>query len=68
MEEFNKVINNEAIGDSTNKVAPEVFDNTDLNMQVALSQGEPAPGFARVTKRLRNVNSLPIGIANWHSQ
>jgi hypothetical protein len=45
-------------------LTPEVFDDTYLDMGVALPHGEPGPEFARVTKRLQDANGLPIGIAN----
>ena len=33
-------------------------------MELALPRDEPGPEFARVTKRLRDQNRLPIGTAN----
>ena len=63
-EEFGKIINNEDILEADATFTPEVFDNTYLNMELALPQDEPGPEFAHVTKSLRNHNRLPIGTAN----
>ncbi len=41
-----------------------MFDDTYLNMELALLCGESGAEFARVTKRLRDENGLPIGTAN----
>ena len=41
-----------------------MFDDTYLKMELALPRDKPGPDFARVTKRLRDHNELPIGTAN----
>ena len=41
-----------------------MFDDTYLNMELALPRDEPGPESACVTKRLRDHNVLPIGTAN----
>ena len=43
---------------------PEIMDYTYMNMEVALPQDTEGPDFARVTKRLKDINGLPIGTAN----
>ena len=63
-EEFGKIINNEDIPEADANFTPEVFDDTYLNMELALPRDEPGPEFASVTKRLRDHNGLPIGTAN----
>ena len=63
-EEFGKIINYEDIPEADANFTPEVFDDTYLNMELALPRDEPGPKFARATKRLRDHNGLPIGTAN----
>ena len=41
-----------------------MLDDTYLNMELALPRDGDGPEFARVTKRLRDANGLPIGTAN----
>ena len=44
---------------------PEVFDDTYLNMELALPRGDGSePVFTHVKKRLRDSNGLPIGTSN----
>ena len=49
-EEFGKIINNQDIPEADATFTHEVFDDTYLNMELALPQDEPGPEFARVTK------------------
>ena len=63
-EEFGKIINNKDIPEADATFTPEVFDDTYLNMELALPRYEPIPEFPRVTKRLRDHNGLPIDTAN----
>ena len=63
-EEFGKIIKNEDIPEADVTFTSEVFDDTYLNMEIAFPRDEPGPEFARVTKRLRDHNGLPIGSAN----
>ena len=63
-EEFGKITNNEDIPEADATFTPEVFNDTYLNMELALPRDEPGPEFERVTKRIRNQNRLPIGTAN----
>ena len=44
--------------------APEIMDNTYMNMKVALPRDTEGPDFACVTKRIKDANGLPIGTAN----
>ena len=42
-----------------------MFDDRYLNMELALPKGDdPNPQLAKVTKRLRDANGIPIGMAN----
>ena len=43
---------------------PDVLDNTYLNMELALSKDGETAQLAKVTKRLRNANRIPIGVAH----
>ena len=64
-EEFDKIVSNEAIPEADNQeYTPEVGDDTYLHMELALPRDGDGPEFARVTKRLRDNNGLPIGTAN----
>ena len=63
-EEFGKIINNEDIPEADATFTPEVFEDTYLNMELALPRDKPGPEFARVTKRLHDYNGLPIGTDN----
>ena len=40
------------------------MDDTYINMEVAISQDTEGPDFARVTKRRKDANGLPIGASN----
>ena len=62
-EEFAKVFNNNDIPES-DEYTPEVLEDTYLKMEVALPRDDTGPEFARVTKRLRDANGIPIGMAN----
>ena len=62
-EEFNKIFSDENIPQADSST-PEVMDDTYLNMELALPRDSDGPEFARVTKRLRDANGIPIGTAN----
>ena len=40
---------------------PDVFDNTYLNMELAIPRDGDGPDFSKVTKRLRDKDGLTIG-------
>ena len=64
-EEFSNIVSNDDIKEADEDFTPEVFDDTYFNMELALPNGDGAePAFARVTKRLRDANGLPIGTAH----
>jgi hypothetical protein len=63
-EEFQKIYNNEDISEQADDYTPEVLEDTYVNMEIALPRDGEGPEFARVTKRLRDANGIPIGTAN----
>ena len=62
-EEFAKIYNDPTIPEADD-YTPEVMDDTYLNMEVAIPRHDEGPELARVTKRLRDKDGLPIGTAN----
>ena len=63
-EEFNSVTSNEEVKDDDDHFTPDTYD-TYINMELALSQGDSLePRMARVTKRLKDANGIPIGTAD----
>ena len=62
-EEFNKVWGDEHVKNADDSFTPDVFDDTYLNMELTLPYKE-GQSWAKVTKRLRDANGLPIGTAN----
>ena len=62
-EEFQKVWGDDNIKEVDETFTPEVFDDTYLNMELTLPHGE-GKSWAKVTKRLRDANGIPIGTAN----
>ena len=62
-EELEIVFNNKDIPE-TDDFTPDVLEDTYLNMELALPRDEQGSEFAKVTKRLRDANGLPIGTAN----
>ena len=63
-EEFHEVISYNELEEADDAFTPDVYD-TYLNMELAIPQGDSLePRLARVTKRLKDANGLPIGLAN----
>ena len=63
-EEFYDVVSNNKLKEADDAFTPDVYD-TYLNMELAIPQGDSLePRLARVTKRLKDTNGLPIGLAN----
>ena len=62
-EEFQKIYNDGSIPEADD-YTPDVGDDTYVNMEVALPRDDDGPTFAKVTKRLRDANGIPIGTAN----
>ena len=62
-EEFNRVANDPSITEMDD-YTPEVMEDTYINMELALPRDGEGPEFARVTKRLRDAQGIPIGRAH----
>ena len=59
-EEFHGVISDNEVKDADETFTPDVYD-TYLNMELAIPQGDSLePRLAKVTKRLKDANGLPI--------
>ena len=64
-DEFNNVISHPEVKEADESFTPEVMGNTYVNMELALPQEDTLePRYARVTKRLRDANGIPIGTAH----
>ena len=63
-EEFNKIFSDNNIKEADATFTPEVFDNTYLNMELALPRDGGETTFTCVTKRLKDANGLPIGTSH----
>ena len=64
IEEFQNVVSDPEIPDEDDSFTPDIFDDTYLNMEIALPRGGGDPEdvqFAKVTKRLRDAEGRPIG-------
>ena len=65
IDDFQTVISNKEIKEADEKFTPDTFDDRYLNMELALPKGDnPNPQLAKATKRLRDANGIPIGMAN----
>ena len=63
-EEFEKVVNDESLPEADESFSPDIYDDTYLNMELALPRSGGEVEFGRVVKRMRDENGLPIGTAN----
>ena len=63
-EEFEKVTNDPNLLEADANFTPDVFDDTYLGMELGLPRSGGEVEFARVVKRLRDKDGLPIGTAN----
>jgi Reverse transcriptase (RNA-dependent DNA polymerase) len=63
-EEFNSVVSDEILPEADAEFTPDIYDDTYVNMELALPRSGGEVEFARVTKRLRDKDGLPIGTAN----
>ena len=62
-EEFARVVTNEEIQEADELFDPESYDNY-ISMELSLYRQGEGPEFARVTKRLRDKDGKPIGVAH----
>ena len=61
----NNVISHPEVKEADETFTLEVMGDTYVNMELALPQGDTLePRYARVTKRLRDANGIPIGTAH----
>ena len=60
-EEFNKIVSDDNIKEADATFNPEVFDDTYLNMELALPRDKGETTLAHVTKRLKDGDGFPIG-------
>ena len=58
-----RVITNDDIPESDDEFDPELFDNY-VNMEISIDRNDDGPKFARVTKKLKEKDGLPIGTAS----
>ena len=63
-EEFSKVISDSRLAEADATFTPDMFDDTYLNMELALPRGGGEVELGRVVKRMRDKDGLPIGTAN----
>ena len=64
-DEFHNVVSNPEVPEADQQFTLDVFDDRYLNMELALPHGDEAtPQYAKVTKRLRDANGIPIGTAD----
>ena len=63
-EEFDRIFSSEDIPEADETLTPDTYDDTYLWTELALPRNGDQPYFARVTKRLKDVNGLPMGTDN----
>ena len=63
IEEFSRVITNGDVPEADEEFIPNELDNC-VNMKLALDCHNEGPEFAKVTKRLKDKDGRPIGIAS----
>ena len=63
-EEFDNIVNDPNIPEADDTFTPDTYDDTYVNMELALQRDGDGPEFAKVTKRLKDKDGLPIGTAN----
>ena len=65
VEEFHSVVSNSKIKEADEEFTPDTYDDQYLNMELAVPRGDnPNPQYAKVTKRLRDADGIPIGTVN----
>jgi hypothetical protein len=63
-EELDNIVNNSKVPEANDDFAPDAHNDTHVSMELAMPRDGNGPEFARVTKRLRDENGLPMGTAN----
>ena len=65
VEEFHSVVSNSEIKEADEEFTPDTYDDQNLNKELAVPRGDnPNPQYAKVTKRLRDADGIPIWTAN----
>ena len=64
VQEYGRTINDPKIKEADQDFTPDAFDDTYLDMELALPREGGEVQFARVVKRMRDKDGLPIGTAN----
>ena len=64
VDEFHKVVDDPTLRHADDEFTPDMYDDTYLNMELALPRSGGEVEFGRVTKRLRDKDGLPIGTAH----
>ena len=64
VQEFGRTINDPEIKEADQEFTPDSFNDTYLQMELALPRDGGEVQFARVVKRMRDKDGLPIGTAN----
>ena len=65
VEEFQLVVSDREIKEADEEFTPETYDDWYLNMKLAVPRGDnPNPQYAKVMKRLRDADGIPIWTAN----
>ncbi len=64
IEEFGRTINDPELKEADQDFTPDAYDDTYLNMELALPRNGAEVQFGRVVKRLRDKDGLPIGTAH----
>ena len=65
VEEFHSVVSSSKIKDANGEFTPDTYDDRYLNMELTVPRGDnPNPQYAKVTKRPRDADGIPIGTAN----
>ena len=64
IEESGRTINDPALREADQEFTADAYDNTYLNMELALPRNGAEVQFGRVVKRLRDKDGLPIGTAH----
>ena len=65
LDEFHNVVSNPEVPEADQHFTLDIFDDRYLNMELAIPhRDEATPQYAKVTKRLRDPNGIPIGTAD----
>ena len=64
VEEYGRTVNDPSIKEADDDFTPDTFDDTYLNMELALPRDGAEVQFGRVVKRLRDKDGIPIGTAH----